>query len=357
MPFGVSTWYAPMCWVMPPASPAATLVRADVVEQRGLAVIDVTHDGDHGRTRRFGLGRFCALQIFFDLVVLEHLGGVAHLLDDEHRGVLVDGLVDGRHHAHVHHGLDDFGGLHGHLLRDFLRRDGLADGDFALHRRGGHLEARGCVSPSHAAGAGAFACTRFFFLLRALDAAGDVQFLAAVTRVLGRIRRAAARAPSRRLWRSGARLRRACATSAAARRWRFGFLLGALLRPAARRASSACFFLVGFVFDARRFSASMRSLSRRAASDALALGLLLRLPAPCASRRPRPACCLFCSSSTSRLMYVFLWRTSTLTVRARPCVLASLSSLCDLRASVILRGAAAPAVLLARRRHARGAGA
>ena len=26
-PFGVSTWYAPMCWVMPPASPAATLVR------------------------------------------------------------------------------------------------------------------------------------------------------------------------------------------------------------------------------------------------------------------------------------------------------------------------------------------
>ena len=26
-PRGVSTWYAPMCWVMPPASPAATLVR------------------------------------------------------------------------------------------------------------------------------------------------------------------------------------------------------------------------------------------------------------------------------------------------------------------------------------------
>ena len=26
-PFGVFTWYAPMCWVMPPASPEATLVR------------------------------------------------------------------------------------------------------------------------------------------------------------------------------------------------------------------------------------------------------------------------------------------------------------------------------------------
>ncbi len=26
-PLSVSTWYAPMCWVMPPASPVATLVR------------------------------------------------------------------------------------------------------------------------------------------------------------------------------------------------------------------------------------------------------------------------------------------------------------------------------------------
>src|SRR5262249_31645325 len=56
--------------------------------------------------------------------------------------------------------------------------------------------------------------------------------------------------------------------------------------------------------------------------------------------------CLFCSSRTSRLMYVFLWRTSTLTVRARPCVLACLSSLCVLRASVILRGADTPTWLL-----------
>ena len=66
---------------------------------------------------------------------------MAHLLDDEHRGVLVDDLVDGRHDAHVHQHLDDLGGLHGHLLRELGDRDGLADGHFAHHRRGRHLEA------------------------------------------------------------------------------------------------------------------------------------------------------------------------------------------------------------------------
>ena len=38
-----------MCWVIPPASPAATSVVADRVEQRGLAVVDVAHDGDDRR--------------------------------------------------------------------------------------------------------------------------------------------------------------------------------------------------------------------------------------------------------------------------------------------------------------------
>ena len=144
-----------MCCVMPPASPAATFVRADVVEQRGLAVVDVAHDGDHGRTRLFVLGHVLALQVFFDLVALEHLGDVAHLLDHQRRGVAIDGLVDGGHDAHVHHGLDDFGGLDGHLLRDFLRRDGLADGHFALDRRGGHFEGVLRLDTAHRTG-GAF---------------------------------------------------------------------------------------------------------------------------------------------------------------------------------------------------------
>ena len=41
-----------MCCVMPPASPAATRRGADVVQQRGLAVVDVAHDGDHRRARQ-----------------------------------------------------------------------------------------------------------------------------------------------------------------------------------------------------------------------------------------------------------------------------------------------------------------
>ena len=37
-----------MCWVMPPAS-LADAGLPDGVEQSGLAVVDVTHDGDHRR--------------------------------------------------------------------------------------------------------------------------------------------------------------------------------------------------------------------------------------------------------------------------------------------------------------------
>ena len=44
-----------MCWVMPPASPATTLASRMLVEQLGLAVVDVTHHGDHRRADRPGL--------------------------------------------------------------------------------------------------------------------------------------------------------------------------------------------------------------------------------------------------------------------------------------------------------------
>ena len=40
-----------MCCVMPPASRSATRVVADGVEQAGLAVVDVAHDGDDRRAR------------------------------------------------------------------------------------------------------------------------------------------------------------------------------------------------------------------------------------------------------------------------------------------------------------------
>ena len=40
-----------MCWVMPPASPSATLALRILSSSERLAVVDVTHDGHHGRPR------------------------------------------------------------------------------------------------------------------------------------------------------------------------------------------------------------------------------------------------------------------------------------------------------------------
>ncbi len=42
---------------------------ADGVEQRGLAVIDVAHDGDHRRARNFKLAGILGLEHFFDGLV------------------------------------------------------------------------------------------------------------------------------------------------------------------------------------------------------------------------------------------------------------------------------------------------
>ena len=59
-----STWYAPMCCVMPPASPAGDVGLADGVEQRGLAVVDVAHDGDDRTARHGAAAGFGALHRF-----------------------------------------------------------------------------------------------------------------------------------------------------------------------------------------------------------------------------------------------------------------------------------------------------
>jgi hypothetical protein len=71
---------------------------ADVVEERGLAVVDVAHDGDHRRPRscsRVVLGR--SPREGFRVVQLGGQRLVAHFLDDDHRRLLVELLVDGDH--------------------------------------------------------------------------------------------------------------------------------------------------------------------------------------------------------------------------------------------------------------------
>ena len=124
-----------MCCVMPPASPAATRDATDVVEQRGLAVVDVAHDGDDRRARQQLVLRFAVGLFLEERVRIVQLGGerrVAHLLDDDHRRLLVELLVDRDHLAQLHQLLDDLGGLDRHLVRQVGDADGLGHVHF-LH--------------------------------------------------------------------------------------------------------------------------------------------------------------------------------------------------------------------------------
>ena len=100
-----------MCCVMPPASPATTSV-ADRVEQLGLTVVDVTHDGDDRRTRLQGVLVLAVdLGVEVDVEGLEQLavlvlGGddldvVAELGAEQLEGVLVERLGGRGHLAEV----------------------------------------------------------------------------------------------------------------------------------------------------------------------------------------------------------------------------------------------------------------
>ena len=109
-----------------------------------LAVVKARAAFDDGRTR-LGSNSFLtlnlhSLQILFDLVLFQDLRRVTELFDHEHRGVLVDRLVDGGHDAHVHQYLDDFGRLDSHLSREVRDGDGLTDTHFAHDGSRGHFE-------------------------------------------------------------------------------------------------------------------------------------------------------------------------------------------------------------------------
>ena len=71
----------------------------DVVEQRRLAVVDVTHDRDDrgARLDRGVVMRFGALEVSIRVVELRGERLVPHFLDQDHGRFLVQHLVD-RHH-------------------------------------------------------------------------------------------------------------------------------------------------------------------------------------------------------------------------------------------------------------------
>ncbi len=114
----------------------------NVIEQRCLAVIDVTHDG-HNRSawlQHDVLVLFAGFEEGFWIVELGRHCGVAQFLDENHRGFLVQHLVDGHHLTHHHHLLDQLGGLDRHLVRQIGNRDGFGHMHFAHDRFGRCLE-------------------------------------------------------------------------------------------------------------------------------------------------------------------------------------------------------------------------
>src|SRR5690606_15881058 len=79
------------------------------------------------------------------------------LLDDQHRRILVDGLVDRSHDPLLHQLLDEHSGLDAHLLRQIADGDGLRDGDLAHHRGSRFLETMLQLLPAIRAPAAAIA--------------------------------------------------------------------------------------------------------------------------------------------------------------------------------------------------------
>ena len=140
-----SMWYAPMCWVMPPASRVGHIGGADGVQQRCFAVIDVAHDGDHRRAPHAIGGLFGQLDFLRALFfVADLVGGSAelarHVLGHLHIQLLVDGGED----FLLHQLLDHQVGFDAELFGKLLDGDAFGDRDLAIdgRRRGGLLAPR-----------------------------------------------------------------------------------------------------------------------------------------------------------------------------------------------------------------------
>ena len=106
------------------------------VEQRRLAMVDVPHHRHHRRTRQRHRGS-CLGAFGKQGIRVVELGGnrlVTHFLDNDHRRFLIDALIDRDHRAQLHHGLDDFRGLHRHFSCEVGHGDRLRHRDFADDR-------------------------------------------------------------------------------------------------------------------------------------------------------------------------------------------------------------------------------
>src|ERR1039458_9598042 len=119
-----------------PGFPRRHVGFANDVQQRRLAVIHVTHDGDHRRALLQILGVLGGLHGLHGLHLIADGGGGSAELARHVGGQLgIERLVDGRVNAAIHQLLNEQSGLHVQLLGKLLHGDAFRNGDFAADGR------------------------------------------------------------------------------------------------------------------------------------------------------------------------------------------------------------------------------
>ena len=94
-------------------------------------MVDVAHDGDHGRAGLQVLLVGLADEAFLDVGLRHALGRVAELLNDQLGRIGVDHIGDLAHLALLHQELDDVDGALGHAVGELLDGDDLGDDHLA----------------------------------------------------------------------------------------------------------------------------------------------------------------------------------------------------------------------------------
>ena len=112
---------------------------AQSIQKRGLAVINVTHDGDN----RWPYNRIIFVVVssdkaFFDVGFRNTADCMPEFTRHQLGRIGIDDIRQFQHHALLHQHLDDVDGADGHPVRQFLNRDDIGNDNFA--RRAGLID-------------------------------------------------------------------------------------------------------------------------------------------------------------------------------------------------------------------------
>src|SRR6185312_6545992 len=109
---------------------------ADIVQQRGLTMVYVTHDGDHRGTRQhvFRIVHFLFLFHFSRIVDPDELDGITEFPGHELDDIGLQTLIDRYHHPQAHALADHIGVADIHQIGQFAYTDEFGDLETAVHR-------------------------------------------------------------------------------------------------------------------------------------------------------------------------------------------------------------------------------